>query len=183
MKTIFQPERSTCPKTGRCSSIPLEEKINMDNSNRALRISIVTQWILIIAGVVIGLYEDGHLPEPLRSYIVAQDNEPVSQSEMIVMGSSILFLIGLMISSVGVYRVKSWARTPYVVCTVLISLLLLSWRPVITPPIQGTIEYLANAIEGFIIALMYFSSAREVFNNSLSENSNHGDAPDPEAVR
>jgi magnesium-transporting ATPase (P-type) len=158
----------------------------MKNSRRALRVSIVMQWVLIVTAVVIGFYEEGNLPEALRRYIIEQDNKPISLTEMIVLGSSALLLIGLMISSVGIYRLKSWSRTPYVICSVLITFVFLFLGPVVTPPIEGTFQYLANAIEGFAIALMYFSSVRESFECSTSNNSeisNQADTPDPEPVR
>jgi len=143
----------------------------MINSNRALRISIVVQWILIAAAVFFGFYEEGNLPEALRSYISEQDNKSISLTEMVVLGSSAILLIGLIISSVGIYRLKSWARTPYVACSLLITFVFLFLGPVVTPPIEGTLQYLANGIEGFAIALMYFSSARENFESSVSKNS------------
>lgn len=135
----------------------------MENSKRALRISIVVQWTLIAAAVAIGFYEEGNLPEALRSYIIDQTNKPISQTEIVVLVLTIPLLIGGIISSVGIYRLKSWARTPYVTCSILITFIFLFLGPAVTPPIEGTLEYLANAVEGFSIALMYFSSARESF--------------------
>ncbi len=143
----------------------------MINSNRALRISIVVQWILIVGAVVFGFYEEGNLPEALRSYISEQDNKSFSLTEIVTLGSSTILLIGLIISSIGVYRLKSWARTPYVACSLLITFVFLFLGPVVTPPIEGTLQYLANGIEGFAIALMYFSSAHESFDSAVSKNS------------
>lgn len=70
----------------------------MENSTRALKISIIVQWILIAAAVGFGLYEERRLPEVLRSYIIEQDSKPLSQGEMIVMGSCLLLITGLIIS-------------------------------------------------------------------------------------
>jgi hypothetical protein len=153
----------------------------MENSRRALKASIVVQWILIAAAVVFGFYEEGNLPETLRSYISEQDNMPITRTEIVVLCLAIPLLIGEIISSVGIYRLKSWARTPYVACSVLITFVFLFLGPVVTPPIEGTLQYLANAIEGFVIALMYFSAVRESFESSIninSEISNQEDAPD-----
>lgn len=138
----------------------------MENSTRALKISIIVQWILIATAVGFGLYEERHLPEVLRSYIIEQDSKPLSQGEMIVMGSGLLLITGLIISSVGIYLLKSWARTPYVVCSVLVAFLFLFLGPTVTPPIEGTLQYVANAVEGFIVALLYFSSIRVNFESS-----------------
>ncbi len=82
------------------------------------------------------------------------------------MVSGVLLLIGLLISSVGIYRLKSWARSAYVACSVLGGVLFLFMGKTITPPIEGTFAYLANAAEGFIIALLYFSAARGSYENS-----------------
>lgn len=138
----------------------------MENSTRALRISIIIQWVLIVAAVVFGLYEEEHLPEMLRSYIVEQDSKPLAPGETMVAGSGLFLIIGLLISSVGLYRLKSWARTPYVACSVLGAVLFLLLGPTVTPPIEGTLQYIANAVEGFTIALLYFSSTRVNFDST-----------------
>lgn len=135
----------------------------MENSKRALRISIVVQWVLIVAAIAIGFYEERYLPDALRNYTIDQANKPISQTEIVVLVLTIPLLIGGIISSVGIYRLKSWARTPYVACSILIAVIILFLGPAVTRPIEGTLEYLANAVEGFSIALMYFSSARESF--------------------
>ena len=135
----------------------------MDKTIRSLRISIIIQWILIVAGVLIGLYEERYLPEVLRNYIIEQEKKPLSMSDTIVLVSGMFLLIGLLISSVGIYRLKSWVRSSYVACSVLGGVLFLFMGKTITPPIAGTFEYLANVAEGFIIALLFFSSARESY--------------------
>ena len=97
----------------------------MVNSKRALRVSIVAQWISIAAAVAIGFYEERNLPKALKSYIIEQDNKPVSQTDIVVLGLLIFLLIGGIISSVGIYRLKSWARTPYVTCSVFLTFVFL----------------------------------------------------------
>jgi len=132
----------------------------IDHSTRALKISIIVQWFLIVVGVIVGLYEERYLPEILRTYINAEDSKDLSSGEIVAMGSGVIFLLGLIISSIGLYRLKQWARTVYVACSVLGTALFLFMGASVTPPIQGTFEYLANATEGFTIALLYFSTAR-----------------------
>ena len=145
----------------------------MNSATRALKISIIIQWILIAAAVVFGLYEERRLPEMLRSYVIEQDSKPLSSGEMIVMGSGLLLMVGLIISSVGLYRLKSWARTPYVACSVLGAILFLLLGPTVTPPIEGTLQYIANAVEGFTIALLFFSATRVNFESS-NQNAREG---------
>ena len=140
--------------------------VRLDNSIRALRISIIVQWVLIVAAIVFGIYEERYLPAVLRSYLNEQDSKPLSSGEIVVLGSALFFVLGLIVTSIGLYRLKRWARTAYVVCSVFGTVLFLFMGPSVTPPIEGTIEYVANATEGFTIALLYFSSAREYFENS-----------------
>ncbi len=135
----------------------------IDNPTRALRISVIVQWFLIVVGVIVGLYEERFLPEILRTYINADDSKALSSGEIVVMGSAFFLLLGLIISSIGLYRLKPWSRNAYVACAVLATATFLFMGPSVTPPIQGTIEYLATATEGFTIALLYFSSARKNF--------------------
>ena len=141
----------------------------IDKPSRALRISIIAQWFLIVVGVIVGLYEERYLPEILRTYVNADDSKALSSVEIVAMSSGAFLLLGFIISSIGLYRLKQWARTVYVACAVLGTALFLFMGPSVTPPIQGTIEYLANATEGFTIALLYFSTAR---NNFASSNLN-----------
>jgi hypothetical protein len=145
----------------------------IDNSTRTMRISIIVQWILIVTAVVIGIYEERFLPDILRNYINEQDDKALSSLEIVALGSALFLLLGIIISSIGLYRLKRWARTAYVACAVLGTALFLFMGPSVTPPIQGTIEYLANATEGFTIALLYFSAARKNFESS-NENAREG---------
>ena len=145
----------------------------MENSTQALKISIIIQWFLIICAVVFGFYEEKHLPDVLKNYIIDQDSKSLSPSMMVVMSSGILLVIVLSITSIGIYRLKSWARTPYVACSILIAVVFVFMGVTVSLPIKGTLEYMANAMVGFTIALLYFSPARVNFdcsNQSLKDN-------------
>lgn len=145
----------------------------IDNSTRSLRIAIVVQWILLLASVSVGLFEERYLPELLKNYINEQDSKTLSSGQMVVMGSALLLLLTVIISSISLFLLKPWARGAYVACSVLGAVLFLFMGPTVMPPIGGTLHSLVNATEGFIIALLYFSSARINFDNS-NQNAREG---------
>lgn len=131
------------------------------------------QWLLIVVGVIAGLYEERYLPEMLRTYVNAEDSKALSSFEIVAMSSGVILLLGLIISSIGVYRLKQWGRNMYIACAVLGTALILFMGPSVTPPLQGTFEFLANAAEGFTIALLYLSTASEHFKRS-NQNAREG---------
>jgi hypothetical protein len=137
----------------------------MDNSIRALRISIIVQWLLIAASIAAGMYEERNLPEVLRNYLNEQAGKTLSPGELAVLFIGVSLAIGLITSSIGIYRFIPRARTVYVVCSVG-AILFLFMGPVITSPIEGTFKYLGDAADGFTIALLYFSPARVKFERS-----------------
>jgi len=138
----------------------------MDNSIRALRISIIVQWLLIAASIGAGFYEERNLPEVLRNYLIEQAGKTLSPGELVVLFIGVSLAIGLITSSIGIYRLQPpRARTVYVVCSVG-AILFLFMGPVITSPIEGTFKYIGDAADGFTIALLYFSPARVKFESS-----------------
>ncbi len=137
----------------------------MDKSIRALRISIMVQWLFIAASIAAGMYEERNLPEVLRTYLSEQASKTLSPGELVVLFLGVSLAIGLITSSIGIYRLIRRARTVYVVCSVG-AILFLFMGPVIKSPIEGTLQYISDAAEGFTIAMLYFSPARLKFETS-----------------
>lgn len=140
--------------------------VKVDKATWALRISIIVQWGLIVVAVAIGLFEERYFTGFLKNYANEQASKSSSSSEAIVMGAGLILFIIVFISSIGIYRLKPWARTAYVTCSLLGFVLFMFMEPSVTPPIGGAFQDLATATEGFTIALLYLSTAREHFESS-----------------
>jgi len=128
-----------------------------------LKVAIVTQWFLIVAGAVVGLVEERFLPELLRIYIHQQDTRSLTPSKIVFLSLGFLSVLGLLVASFGIYRLRPWARTPYVACLFIFALVFLFLGPVISGSIEGILEYFANGLLGFTVAMLYFSEVRTHF--------------------
>ncbi len=134
----------------------------MDNSIRALRIAVIAQWVLIAASIAAGMYEERSLPEVLRNYLTEQGSKTATPGQIGVLFLGVILSIGLITSSIGIYRFIPRARTVYLVCSVA-SITFLFMGPSITSPVEGALKYVGDAADGFTIAMLYFSPARAKF--------------------
>ncbi len=133
---------------------------------RVLKSAIVAQWLLIVAGAVVGLVEERFLPELLRIYIPQQDRRSLTHSELVSLSVGLFLILGLLIASLGIFRLRPWAGTLYVACLFIGALVSLFLGPVITSPIEGMLEYFANGLLGFTVAMLYFSNAHTYFEST-----------------
>ena len=77
-----------------------------------------------------------------------------------------LFFFAYTVIFLGLIYFKSWARTAFVILT-LLSVILTGIQGIeILPAIEGLLSYLMNLSDGAIIALMYFTSISSKFSNN-----------------
>lgn len=67
------------------------------------------------------------------------------------------------VASVGVYKLKTWARNPYVVLCILDAVVFSLLGPMVETPIAGGLAYLGNISIGITIGLLLISPARRAF--------------------
>jgi len=129
------------------------------DATKALRITIVAQWLLYVLAAVVGTFEEANLPETLRSYLTAEHDKDPSAAMWI----GIAMLAAFVIASIGVFALRPWGRNLYVTLFSLGAVLFVFLGPTIETPIGGSLGYLANASCGLTIGLLYFSNASSHF--------------------
>jgi hypothetical protein len=129
-------------------------------TRRQFRLLLIFNWLIVLVAIVVLFLTRPNLPPELRAY-----NEAFTQSSrhaffLIFDGIiSILFIV----SYVGLYFFKKWARAVFV-STFIITLLEV---PVISAYVQTGWFYMMGAVlnvtTGMLIAVMYFAPLKEAF--------------------
>jgi hypothetical protein len=135
----------------------------VNDATQALRYLVILEWVLIFASVLIGLSLEETLPAELRAYIDADAERPPSRIESVILALGVVLVAGAVVASIGVYFLRAWARPLYLGCAVAGLLLMLFLGPTIYGAIDGAVSTLTSAVQGAILALLYFSGASAHF--------------------
>lgn len=132
-------------------------------TRKNFRILLVLSWLLVIAGVVVSFVTESFPPPELQTYLQRVENSPLANGEIVLAIVDVAFIVLAVVLTVGLFLFKRWAKTllpmSYALGLVLI--------PVNGPYIESgwvtTLFYLGSLVDGIILALVYFSPLREVF--------------------
>lgn len=126
----------------------------MKNPALVLRLAIVVEWLLIAAALALAVVKVDALPAELKPYFIGEAPwVPVIDS------LSVLALLVTIVSSVGLWLLRSWARLPYTASTVWLSVATLFEGPGANLGMIKGLEELSLLTAGFIIALSFFPGA------------------------
>ena len=134
----------------------------MPVATKVLRGLVIAEWVLILAAIAFGMLTT--LPPELQAYLDADTERPLSTLESVVLPAGVLLVVGALVASVGVYFLRAWARPLYLGCAVLGLSLMPLLGPTIYGAVDGAVSDLASAVQGAILALLYFSEASGHFN-------------------
>lgn len=139
------------------------------SSTSLFRFVLIAGLIFTIIGVVAGISLSDTLPAVLQDYLAQVENEGMSSGEVIFWLLTLLALLLLLpISTIGLWKFKSWARTLYVVITVTF----IPFYPVIGPVVMNGWEAMfsdiALILEGVLLAMMFTGEVSQKFNASKS---------------
>ena len=134
------------------------------------RIILISGLIIAMIGIVAGFSLLDTLPPLLQSYLSQRENEELSGAEALFLLAAIptVFIL-LPISTIGLWKFKSWARTLYVV----ISVAFIPLYPVIGPVVMNGWEAmfsdLSLVLEGVLIAMMFTGEIGKKFKPAAVE--------------
>ncbi|WP_434937637.1 hypothetical protein ACRWQN_10590 [Shewanella sp. HL-SH8] len=128
------------------------------------RVILISGLIVAIIGIVAGVSLSDTLPLILQDYLLQTENEELSSMEFILfLILAPVLLVLLPISTIGLWKFKSWARTLYVV----ISVAFIPLYPVIGPVVMNGWEAMfsdvALMLEGVLIAMMFTGEISKKF--------------------
>ena len=139
------------------------------NAIKTLRLSIVTQWILTVVLIWVHFYDAQRMPELLKRYLEGVTSSTLSTpTGKIAMFLSIFVVIAGISGSIGTFLLKPWGRWFYLIAVVFTPVLALSKEIRIWGPYESMLCDVLIPLEGFTVALLYFSEASRVFQRSDS---------------
>ena len=121
-------------------------------------IVIISIVYLIVAGVLV-LNFNQVLPPELDAYAYEQSNEVFELISFA--GFMVAFMAGA--ANIGLLFFARWARPVFSMCVIGASLATAFDGPFVATALEATIYELGLLLDGFIIALMYFSEAKKHF--------------------
>jgi len=117
----------------------------------------------VIVGAVVSLLTESALPEPLRAFLKAESEAEVTVREMIMFAAAIPLLILLLVSSIGLFFFWRPARILYLITSVAGLLVTPFFGPYVDAGWGTTFDEAATIVSGVILALIYFSSLKELY--------------------
>ena len=91
----------------------------MTSSHQTFRLLIVALWITTVIGIALDFSLEAALPEPLRDYLSAQMDKPLTLLELTGLAAGIAAVGFMILGSVRLYRLNTNGRRPFLTGVVL----------------------------------------------------------------
>lgn len=129
-------------------------------------IKIVTGWYLatLILSVVVALYLETRLPEPLVQYLDSEIERDFTIIESVVLLLSLPLLLMHLVALFGLVRERGYAKGWFFVSSIGLFILSPFMGPTIDHAVAATIASVNLVLMGVLIALLVFT--RSAFNKS-----------------
>lgn len=129
----------------------------------SLRLLIIAEVVLGIGSVVAYYLGETSLPEALRFFESEKFDDTAGPALIIVLGLMVLLLLALIVAWIGLFVFWQPARLLYLVTTVLALLLMPFFGPYVETGLSYTLTEAASIVAGIILALVYFSPLKELY--------------------
>ena len=129
---------------------------------KVLRTAIIAEWVISLLYIFATLTLETDLPAHVQEYIQWLDEvEVIATTEIVVL---ILFFIAALITSIGLFFFKPWAKQTYLTITIIGFVIgpLISTE-VVEHGLASSIGDIHSLIPGFILALLFFT---DVYKNN-----------------
>lgn len=135
-----------------------------------LRALVVTEIVLLVASVLT-MFLPSQTPPAVDEYLEGSGAGPLSRlidaeptAVTYVLGAALVVFIAIYIASlVGLLCLKSWSRRLYVISFLVGASLYPFAGTSLSDPISGTVDYLAAVCSGAILATLYLSDVKTIF--------------------
>ena len=133
------------------------------NSTSIFRLILVLGIILSITSIIANFSLSETLPPELQSYLSQLEEQDITVGDglAVIVMLPVLFLS--LISTIGVWFFKRWARNMYVFIIIIFIPFIPLFGPYISTGWETLFEYPATMIEGAIIVMMFSGSVGEKF--------------------
>lgn len=124
-----------------------------------LRVLLLAEILLAVVAGLIDFFFPELLPTPLREYFDSVSDQDWSIFEW----ASAWIALAALVSLVGVWFTKNWARWLYTLTTVGYFVVAPSLSPTVMSPLADTFDEMSLMCSGGILMLSWFSSLTEEF--------------------
>jgi hypothetical protein len=128
-----------------------------------LRHLVVWQWVLACLSIVFFQVEIERLPFLLQEYAAAEAARPPTAADAIVGWLTLLWAVGSLAASVGVFALRRWARPLFLAMALLGCVLQALLEPSVTTGWSVAAETAAQVVVGVTLGVVYFSPVRGHF--------------------
>lgn len=128
-----------------------------------LRHLVVWQWVFACASIAIFQLERSQLPFLLQEYAAAEAARPITGLDQVVGWLTLVWGVGSVIASVGVFALRRWARPVFLAMALLGCVLQALLEPSVTTGWSVAAETAAQVLVGATLGVLYFSPVRGHF--------------------
>ncbi|HEY9405327.1 MAG TPA: hypothetical protein VIQ24_21935 [Pyrinomonadaceae bacterium] len=104
-----------------------------------------------------------YLPPDLRDYVEAQSNAEPAAKDWVVFAVGVCILIGYIITSVGLYRFRPWAKKLFLPLNIIALLLMPLHGPSVMTGWASAFNGLNFLVGGGVLFLVYLSPVSQMF--------------------
>lgn len=137
------------------------------SSTSLFRVVLIAGLLFAITGVVAGFSLSDTLPVALQEYLLKVESENISRAEEIFLLLAMLTVFLLLpISTIGLWKFKSWARALYVVITVAFIPFYPAIGPVVMNGWEAMFMDISVMLEGVLLVMMFTGEVNQKFGES-----------------
>ncbi len=130
---------------------------------KILKVTIILQWLFIILSVISGFIEESYLPKLLLKWVEEDDLNIENNFILLPMLLLLILFFLYIISSIGVFRLKQWAKKPYTLSNIMLGVIIISFGSGVYTPLAVAFDYYSTLSIGFTMALIYYTPAKNEF--------------------
>jgi hypothetical protein len=136
---------------------------NIAQAVRVLRATLIAQWALALASLLLFEVESPQLPPELQGYALDHAIRPAAGGDVGIGVFAAVWLVASLVASAGVFFLVHWSRLPYLATGLLGCLLMALLEPAVTSRWSTAADTLVHLLVGFAICLVYWSPAAAAF--------------------
>ncbi len=126
---------------------------------KQFRLFLTLSWVLLVATIIMFIWTEQYLPPPLQEYLNQQlEDQAGIMESFLLMTIAVILGLAIIISYVGLYFWKNWARPLFLISLVAGYLLSpLDTAPVVMPAWSYYLGDLATLFTGMVLAIIYYN--------------------------
>lgn len=132
-----------------------------------VKLAVATQWLLFPLYFALSFFLEKKLPETLQEYLLWEAERALTTADTVIAIVIIPLIIIYLVSSIGVFLFKRWAKNIYIVITILLISLTPFTGPFVVHEIAATLDGISSVLSGVVLALLLFTS---VYKDNTAKN-------------